>query len=499
MFVLLSLTSWFYYFSSERHVAYNDAMSHLNISRRVFDNLTPGAAQIGSVWLPLYHLLMLPTVWIDFFWKTGFSAAIVSMSSYIVTSLYTYKLALSLGFKRKIALIITSIVALNTNLLYLQTTALTEPLFIALFTLSIYHFNRWIKHHNIMNLVGTAFFVMLSTLTRYDGWALLGFSGLALMIILWNRYKSFKAVEGLTILFVTLAALGCMLWFGWNYFIFGDPIYFATGEFSAKAQQDVLEASNDLPTKHNVGLSMLTYMYSMFSNVGVITILLGSIGWLVYIKNSNTIGKAFALISIAPLVFNVLALFLGHSVIHVPEIAGASWFNVRYGLLVISWAALFTGYLASRPNVLVKTLVPVLVMLQIGLFYNSRYIVTLDDGLWGSSQKNVKATGQWIHDYVGADNNDLILVSVASHDAVLFRSDLPMHRFIHEGTGEYWDNALANPELHAKFVIMRTHDSLDSVARSMDQVPQFYEKYALIYDDEFVDVYELKATTAALR
>ena len=74
-----------------------------------------------------------------------------------------------------------------------------------------------------------------------------------------------------------------------------------------------------------------------------------------------------------------------------------------------------------------------------------------------------------------------------------------MHRFIHEGTGEYWDNALANPEQHAKFVIMRTHDSLDSVARSMDQVPQFYDKYVLIYDDEFVDVYELKATTAALR
>ena len=41
---------------------YGDAEAHLNIARRVLDSRTPGAEQLGTVWLPLPHLLMLPFV-----------------------------------------------------------------------------------------------------------------------------------------------------------------------------------------------------------------------------------------------------------------------------------------------------------------------------------------------------------------------------------------------------------------------------------------------------
>src|SRR5271157_3576646 len=37
---------------------YGDAVAHLHIARRVFDSLTPGFRQLGSVWLPLPHILL---------------------------------------------------------------------------------------------------------------------------------------------------------------------------------------------------------------------------------------------------------------------------------------------------------------------------------------------------------------------------------------------------------------------------------------------------------
>ena len=39
---------------------YGDAIAHLHIARRVFDSHRPGLSQLGSVWLPLPHLLMIP-------------------------------------------------------------------------------------------------------------------------------------------------------------------------------------------------------------------------------------------------------------------------------------------------------------------------------------------------------------------------------------------------------------------------------------------------------
>src|ERR1700719_5162959 len=55
---------------------YGDAEAHLNIARRVIDSRTPGPEQLGTVWLPLPHLLMLPLVWNDRLWKTGLARVI---------------------------------------------------------------------------------------------------------------------------------------------------------------------------------------------------------------------------------------------------------------------------------------------------------------------------------------------------------------------------------------------------------------------------------------
>ncbi|EKD64432.1 MAG: hypothetical protein ACD_50C00390G0012, partial [uncultured bacterium] len=74
IFGLLVFVSAFYflfYYFNGLGLAYNDARSHLDIGRRVVEGLKPGLAQLGSVWLPLPHILMVPSIWNDFMWHSG--------------------------------------------------------------------------------------------------------------------------------------------------------------------------------------------------------------------------------------------------------------------------------------------------------------------------------------------------------------------------------------------------------------------------------------------
>ena len=97
---------------------------------RVFDSLNPGFRQLGSVWLPLPHLLMVPFVARMAWWQSGLAGAIPSIGCYILGCIGIYRLArLWLGAGPSAVAVL--FYGLNPGLLYMQTTAMTEPLFLA--------------------------------------------------------------------------------------------------------------------------------------------------------------------------------------------------------------------------------------------------------------------------------------------------------------------------------------------------------------------------------
>jgi hypothetical protein len=120
---------------SWRHDAmlnYGDAVAHLHIARRVFDARTPRFSQLGSVWLPLPHILLIPFVQDYQWWATGLAGVIPSALAYIAACAGIYRLVRSLASRAAAALAL-AFFAVNPNLLYLQTTAMTEPLFLCEF------------------------------------------------------------------------------------------------------------------------------------------------------------------------------------------------------------------------------------------------------------------------------------------------------------------------------------------------------------------------------
>lgn len=250
---LISFTAIYISFKLNYIVAYNDAAAHLNTARRVIDNLTPGIVQIGSVWLPLLHILEMPFVAVDVLWTTGLAGSIVSSISFIGASFFLYKLLRYVTDDDWAAALGALVFASNANLVYLQTTAMFEPLLMVLALGSVYFLTRWSRTQVLVDLIRGAFFTMLATLTRYDGWAL--FISTSAYVFLASFAQKRKQKEGMLLLYLFLAAFGIFLWLLYNQLIFSDALYFARSEFSAAAQQDILAARGYLPTKHNLILS----------------------------------------------------------------------------------------------------------------------------------------------------------------------------------------------------------------------------------------------------
>ena len=487
---IISLLSYIYYYLNGLGLAYNDARSHLDISRRVVEGLKTGAAQLGSVWLPLPHVLMLPTVWNDFFWHSGLSGALVSMLSFIIVNYviirYLKEIGVSLG-GRSVAVLIF---ILNINILYLQSTAMTELLLLATMMLGSYEVLLWCKNENILNLIKAAFYIMLSTLVRYDGWFLLAFATIIVFVKSATSKNRFK-VEGMLVFFLTLAGFGVFLWLLWNLIIFGDPLYFAFGPYSAHSQQTQLEQAGNLATKKDLILSIRMYMYALIFNSQAYIVFLSFIGMLMiwtskHLKKWTKIATAAL---IAPLIFNIVALYLGHSVLFVQGVSGNTWFNVRYGIMLAPSIAIFVGYLIDKSR-FTRPIILGTLALTLFFFIKGGDAVTIDDARVGSSQKNVSEVSDYLKIHA-TNTSGFILISAASHDAIIFSSGLPMKRFIHEGTGAYWKAATTLPDRWARWIVMRTNDDSDQTFRLIKSTPGF-KRYKLVREYPFADVYELK-------
>lgn len=506
IFLILCMVSgyaFYYYLQNGIGLSYNDARSHLDIGRRVVEGLKPGLAQLGSVWLPLNHILMIPLVWNDWAWHTGFAGAVWNMISFVCTGLvvYAFLKKLHVGLLGRIVGI--SLFAANLNVLYLQSTAMTEIILLFTMTMGCYYLLVWHMEDSMLDLIKSAFWIMLATLVRYDGWFLLGLSGLLVIRQVWARHIRISGwkigwgrVEGVTILFASLAALGVLGWFLWNQLIFGDALFFVLGPFSAHAQQLVMEAAGALPTKHNIYLSIKVYLYSLLYNAYTYPAILAAIGAILLWRDTtlSRYTKWGTTALFAPLFFNILALFLGFSVIYVQGISGDTWFNIRYGVMLAPTIAIFIGYLIDRAKAFQWVLIGTLAFVLVFAFINGDS-VAIDDARVGSSQKNVSEVSGYLSK--NAKNQEgFILISAASHDAIIFSSGLPMKRFIHEGTGLYWINALAIPDRWAHWIVMRTYDDNDLTWKGVSKTPgfQYYDKVASY---PFADVYMLQATMSA--
>lgn len=461
---LMGYIATVYAFAHDLITAYGDAESHLNISKRVVDSITPGFAQLGGVWLPLPHLLMLPLVHFDFLWRSGLAGSIVSGICFIISCVFLYKIGWTLTKNRLAAFMTFVVFAINPNILYLQATPLTEIPLITFFILSTYYFILYLQGKNpTITLIFAAFFGFCATLSRYDGWFLVLFEALIILIQQYRLKAKYSKIIGLAVLFGTLAFFGILCWFAWDGLILGDPFYFTNSEYSAKAQQMAWLQRNQLPAYHNPFLSFLYYFVDAMTNIGVIVFFISIIGFIYFLKNPKNPNRFYiGLLLMVPFIFNVLTLFMGQSVIFLPHLTpvGFDWrlFNARYGVIMMPAAAIFVSYLFSRVNLNRKLLLVFLLILQIGLFVvGYSKVIAVSDGIEGLSASKRTDSQLWLKDHY---DGGLVLLDDFARSVEIIKSNIPMQKIIYIGNKPYWDDSMTEPEKYATWVVMQKNDAV---------------------------------------
>ena len=484
---LVSITAFLYFFSTGQVLLYGDSVAHINIARRVVDSLTPGPLQLGTVWLPFPHLLILPLVWIDRLWQSGIAGSIPSMAAYALGTVGMLRLGKTVTSLAG-ASIATLAYAANPNLIYMQATAMTESIFLATVIWAVYFVARYMQATRendetaaTSSLYKAAAALLCAIFTRYDGWFLAA-STIVLVLMVWIRAhrEQRKQLRPAVRNFVLLLALGPALWLTYNYAIFSNALEFATGPYSARAIAERTTRAGDPPHPgfHSVKTAGLYFLKTTRLNVAE-----GKREWMLFI--AAVVGTTLALFQTTmrpalllwiPLPFYMLSIAYGGVPIFIPEWWPFSYYNVRYGLQLLPAICLFTGVVLDAVRRLVQNrsaqrAVLLVILGAISASYANVWrkvpICLREARVNAVTRMNFEAA-------LTAELRKLppdarLLMFTGSNVGALQAAGIPLKRVVNEGNYLLWDAALADPSHTADFVIAVAGDA---VAQSAAQHPE---------------------------
>ncbi len=462
--VLGALSLWLFYSRNEILLS-GDAVAHINIARRVFDSRTPGPMQLGTVWLPFPHVLMIPFVAGSWLWKSGLGGSIPTIISYVIAGLGIFRL-LSM-WSRLAAWVSTLIFAANPNILYVQATALNEPMYLACFVWSVVFFveasrallrndlavGKWIERGAIA--------LAAAVLTRYDGWFLACACWLTLLPVAINRMQRMPHAERKTIrnaVFkaLLLTALAPTLWLAFNFGSKGNAFDFANGPYSAKAiaERTTTKGAAPYPGQNHSWTAGVYFVKAAQLNIGEGP----AAKYLVFFAAFASVYFAarfdwqLPLLLWSPVVFYALSIAYGSVPIFLPVWWPFSYYNVRYGLELIPAVAAGAGFsvvlLRQRWTWLRAPLAGALCMVALAAV---SYL-----GSWRATPiclREMRANGaarlqldsQLAKVLSSLPLQSTILAYVGSHSGAFELAGVPFRRTINEGTFLVWDSSLRDP------------------------------------------------------
>ncbi len=479
---------------------YGDSVAHLAIARRILDAKWPGLAQLGGVWLPLPHVLMLPFIMNMRMWQTGLAAAPMSMLSYAVSVAGVWRLARRL-MRSRWALVATAFYAFNPNLLYLATTAMTEALFLALVVWVVVATMEGASALRAGDVFVARARMMLSGLlvlgmvfTRYDGWIL----GAAVWCCFtWAWWKSDAAVRAKTRLFFAVFTVMCvagpLLWFWYNHHFEGDWLDFMRGPYSAKQ----IERKTAPPGQHYRGwhnLGWATLFYSRTAQVDAAAwetgfALMASAFYAVWISWKRRAteavrarGEVLALLLWVPLPFYIYSVAYGSVPIFIPQLWPHSFYNARYGMGMLPALSIYGALTAERLDVWLRgksegwsrlvgrlwqpSAIVLCVLNCIAMMY--RIPLVLKEGMVNATTR-VAFEREIATELETIPANVPVLMALSAHVGAVQTAGRTLQSMVSENDSQSFDAALADPAHHAAFVIAIVGDP---VAKAVEAHPE---------------------------
>lgn len=465
---------------------YGDAVAHLHIARHIFDCRFHSIGEFGSVWLPLPHILMLPFVQVYAWWANGVAGLIPSALAYLAGCVGLYRIARR-WLEPAAAALALAFFALNPNLLYLQTTAMTEPLFLCEMIWAVAWLVEWRDALDIdpRRAARFEFLVLLALVaavfTRYDGWivALLAWSSMGVA-----RLRSGQLRKRSFWIATLILAAAPAAWFIYNATQFGDWLSFARGPYSALAIEMRTAAPGwpPHPGWHNPWVSEIFFIKVAEMDSLVV--------WRHFALTISAIGTVFAcliarrraflwtLLLWIPIPFYAYSVAYGSVPIFIPVWWPHSYYNTRYGLELLPAIALGLGFQAQFAIGALREFKPSLVRISVIALASLALLNTL--GLvrkrplvYVESTKNIDARRPFddnippvMRQLLSRRPGAPVLMNSSVYPELIAFSGIPLAQTINESDQYIYRDALASPAQHAAVVLAFDGDEIDHAVKA---------------------------------
>jgi hypothetical protein len=384
------------------------------------------------------------------------------------------------------ACIAVAFLGLNPGLLYMQTTAMTEPLFLAEMiwsALLIAEYARALKADDQKRaarlLVGAGLVLVCAIYTRYDGWI---YAAFAWLIAFWYVRRHWRGLAGKAfVLFTAMLVAAPLLWLVYNAKQFGDPLDFLRGPYSAKAidARTSTPGSPHYPGWHSLRVASLYFLKA--AELGAAPVRFGNLLlWLSVAGIAVALWKwrgrniTPALLLWVPLPFYAYSIAYGSVPIFIPLWWPHSWYNTRYGMEMLPAFALFLAFLVSwakdrwpRARVWIVSASLFLIVVNNVTLMRAQPVVLAE--AIANSRTRIPFEQSLANALASLPQEGMILMYTSDHIGALQRAGIPLKRTINETDYYQWPSALEHPAQAASIVVATEGDA---VARAVAAHPE---------------------------
>jgi hypothetical protein len=465
---------------------YGDAVAHLHIARHVFDCRFHSIGEFGSVWLPLPHILMLPFVQVYAWWANGVAGLIPSALAYLAGCMGLYRIARR-WLEPAAAALALGFFALNPNLLYLQTTAMTEPLFLCEMIWAVAWLIEWrgaldddpkraarLEFLALLALVAAVF-------TRYDGWVIALVTWISMGV---TRLRSGQLAKRSFWIASAILVAAPVSWLVYNATQFGDWLDFARGPYSALAIEMRTAAPGwpPHPGWHNPWVSELFFI--KVAEMDALAV------WRHVALSLSVIGTAFAcmiahrraflwtLLLWVPVPFYAWSVAYGSVPIFIPVWWPHSFYNTRYGMELLPAIALGLGFVIQFAIGTVREFKPewmkaAVAVLGALIVFNTLGLIHKRPLVYVESTKNVEARLPFdenippvMRQLLSRRPGAPVLMNSSVYPELIAFSGIPLAQTINESDQYIYRNALAAPGERAAIVLAFDGDEIDRAVKA---------------------------------
>lgn len=502
----LSLAAFFYFYANGMTNLYGDGIAHVNIARKVVDSpddsLWQRYMQIGSPWLPLQTVMILPLVINDELWRTGVAGSLISMLCFVVTAVALFKVATSLyaresdTYKTVLPFVAFAIFVLCPSVLFMQATPMGELVFMAALAVGVWTLQAWMNEQTVKGLIVAATAMTVATVARYEAWPV---AIIACAMVLFLSKGNYKIKLKNAIIFSLIVAICPLYWLWHNWAIYDDALWFLRGPHSARGiyLQNIASLGWSRIFVGHAWFDGLLMTVTVAACVGVVPILFAVTGFFRLIKTRKLglLEQAPILLLGVPFFFHCFSLYKGE--IQIFPLSAFGLINVRYGLPHLMVLAVFAPAVIplfrrlGRPAAV--TIVGLLIALQYGYLISdgtSQLAIYQESYRNGVNSQPARERAKAARFTRENPPTGKILMQAGSLGPVVSQGGLRFADTIHEGTSRWHEINQAIPEDIA-MVIVEKNDALDGRLQNSDSLKQdFARNFQLLFESGKIKIFK---------